>query len=127
VTEALETILNLVAAGRLTADEAAPLIAALQDRSRDPGSTESNANAEPREPTAIGQARQVRVEVKERGRNVVNVRVPVALGQAAIGYVPGISAADAERIREALALGLTGQILEVMEEDGDSSVRIVLE
>ena len=127
MTEALETILNLVAAGRLTADEAAPLIAALQDRGRDPGSKESNANTEPREPTAIGQARQVRVEVKERGRNVVNVRVPVALGQAAIGYVPGISAADAERIREALALGLTGQILEVMEEDGDSSVRIVLE
>lgn len=127
MTEALETILNLVAAGRLTADEAAPLIAALQDRGRDPGSKEANANAEPRDPTAIGQARQVRVEVKERGRNVVNVRVPVALGQAAIGYVPGISAADAERIREALALGLTGQILEVMEEDGDSSVRIVLE
>ena len=74
-----------------------------------------------------GPARQVRVEVKERGRNVVNVRVPVALGQAAIGYVPGISASDAERIREALALGLTGQILEVIDDEGDSSVRIVLE
>ena len=127
MTDALETILNLVAAGRLTADEAAPLIAALQDRSRDPGSPRANANAKPGEPTGPGQARQVRVEVKERGRNVVNVRVPVALGQAAIGYVPGISAADAERIREALALGLTGQILEVIEDDGDSSVRIVLE
>ena len=127
MTEALETILNLVAAGRLTADEAAPLIAALQDRGRDPGSKEANANAASGEPIGTGQARQVRVEVKERGRNVVNVRGPVALGQAAIGYVPGISAADAERIREALALGLTGQILEVMEADGDSSVRIVLE
>jgi hypothetical protein len=69
----------------------------------------------------------VRVEVTERGRNIVNVRVPVALGQAAIGYVPGISTSDAERIREALALGLTGQILEVIDDDGDSSVRIVLE
>ncbi len=127
MTEPLETILNLVAAGRLTADEAAPLIAALQDRSKDPGSKRANSDAEPSEPIGTGQARQVRVEVRERGRNVVNVRVPVALGQAAIGYVPGISAADAERIREALALGLTGQILEVMEEDGDSSVRIVLE
>ena len=127
MTDALEIILNLVAAGRLTADEAAPLIAALQDRSRDPGSKQANDKAERAGGTGTGQARQVRVEVKERGRNVVNVRVPVALGQAAIGYVPGISAADAERIREALALGLTGQILEVMEEDGDSSVRIVLE
>ena len=69
----------------------------------------------------------MRVEVKERGRNVVNVRVPVALGQAAIGYVPGISASDAERIREALSLGLIGQILEVTDDEGDGSVRIVLE
>jgi hypothetical protein len=53
--------------------------------------------------------------------------VPIALGQAAIGYVPGISATDVERIREALALGLVGQILEVTDDDGDDSVRIVLE
>ncbi len=123
MTDALEAVLRLVADGRLTADEAAPLIAALQDR----GSGQPKASATKGESSGSGPARHVRVEVKERGRNVVNVRVPVALGQAAIGYVPGISASDAERIREALALGLTGQILEVMEDEGDNSVRIVLE
>ena len=123
MTDALEAVLRLVADGRLTADEAAPLIAALQDRS----GGQPKASATRDAPSSSGPARHVRVEVKERGRNVVNVRVPVALGQAAIGYVPGISASDAERIREALALGLTGQILEVMEDDGDNSVRIVLE
>ena len=124
MTDALETVLQLVAEGRLTAEEASQLIAALQDRGpgptpRAPGRAEGTAER--------GQARQVRIEVNERGRNRVNVRVPVALGQAAIGYVPGISSADAERIREALALGLTGQILEVVDDEGDNTVRIVLE
>jgi hypothetical protein len=123
MTDALETVLQMVANGRLTAEEAAPLIAALQDR----GSSPRTASATAEEQAERGQARQVRVEVKERGRNVVNVRVPVALGQAAIGYVPGISASDAERIKEALSLGLIGQILEVTDDEGDGSVRIVLE
>jgi hypothetical protein len=124
MTDALETVLRMVAEGRLTADEAAPLIAALQDRG---GGTTPTPSATSGQPADRGQARQVRVEVTERGRNIVKLRVPVALGQAAIGYVPGISANDAERIREALALGLTGQILEVVDDDGDSGVRIVLE
>jgi hypothetical protein len=123
MTDALEAVLRLVADGRLSADEAAPLIAALQDR----GSGPRQASATKDQASGSAPARHVRVEVRERGRNIVNLRVPVALGQAAIGYVPGISASDAERIREALALGLTGQILEVIEDEGDNSVRIVLE
>ncbi|HEY8169100.1 MAG TPA: hypothetical protein VIF84_10320 [Candidatus Limnocylindrales bacterium] len=122
MTDALETVLRMVAEGRLTADEAAPLIAALQDRGHASPGAEALGDSTP-----AGQARQVRVEVKERGRSIVNVRVPIALGKAAIGYVPGISADAAERIREALALGLTGEILQVVEDDGDNSVRIVLE
>ena len=124
MSDALDTVLRMVAEGRLTAEEAGPLIAALQDRG---GSRQSVPPEAAAEAAASGPARQVRVEVKERGRNVVNVRVPVALGQAAIGYVPGISSRDAERIREALAMGLVGQILEVTDDEGEGSVRIVLE
>lgn len=122
MSDALESVLRMVAEGRMTADEAAPLIAALQDRGSGPTEGAQAAGDEPASP-----ARQVRVEIRERGRSIVNVRVPVALGQAAIGYVPGLSAADADRVREALALGLTGEILQVVGEDGDESVRIVLE
>lgn len=122
MSDALESVLRMVAEGRMTADEAAPLIAALQDRGSGPTEGARAAGDEPASP-----ARQVRVEIRERGRSIVNVRVPVALGQAAIGYVPGLSAADADRVREALALGLTGEILQVVGEDGDESVRIVLE
>ncbi len=117
MTDALESILRLVAAGRLTAEEAAPLIAALDER---------KPRARPGTEPAGDRARQVRVEVTERGRSVVNLRVPLALGQAAVSYVPGLNADDAARVRDALARGITGPILEVRDEDGDG-VRISLE
>lgn len=53
---------------------------------------------------------------------MVNLRVPLALGRAAIGRVPGISEQTSERIREAIAAGIKGPIAEV-EEAGDG-VRI---
>jgi hypothetical protein len=77
-------------------------------------------------PAKVDAARHVRVEVTERGRSVVNLRVPLALGQAAISYVPGLDSGQAARVREALLRGLTGPIIEVADEDGDG-VRIVLE
>jgi len=117
ISDALESILRLVAAGRLTAEEAAPLIAALDER-KPPARPATKPASEP--------ARQVRVEVTERGRSVVNLRVPLALGQAAVSYVPGLNADDAARVRDALARGISGPILEVRDEDGDG-VRIVLE
>jgi hypothetical protein len=125
VSDALETVLRLVAEGRITAEEAAPLIAALDEP--------KGAAAAGEPPAAPGDAargsrpaRRVRVEVTERGRSVVNLRVPLTLGQAAISYVPGLDSAQAARVKEALARGLTGTVLEVADEDGDG-VRIVLE
>jgi hypothetical protein len=118
VSDALETLLRLVAAGRLTAEEAAPLMAALDEP---PPADAADA------PSSTGEtARHVRVEVTERGRSVVNLRVPLALGQAAVSYVPGLDSGQAARVREALARGITGPIIEIADEDGDG-VRIVLE
>jgi antitoxin (DNA-binding transcriptional repressor) of toxin-antitoxin stability system len=65
------------------------------------------------------------VEITERGRPVVNLRVPISLGRAAISQVPGISEITSERIREAIAAGIKGPILEV-DDDGDG-VRISIE
>jgi hypothetical protein len=125
MSDALESVLRLVAEGRITAEEAAPLIAALDEPKPVAGADEPPAtpgqNAKGSRP-----ARQVRVEVTERGRSVVNLRVPLTLGQAAISYVPGLDPAQAARVKEALSRGLAGTILEVADEDGDG-VRIVLE
>jgi hypothetical protein len=63
--------------------------------------------------------------VRENGRQVVNLRLPIAVGRLALDRVPGLSGDQVERVREALSSGMRGPILQV--EDGDSGVRIVLE
>ena len=70
-------------------------------------------------------ASNLRVQVFDSGRAVVNLRIPLALGRAALGRVPGLSDETSERIREAIDAGLSGPILDV-DDDGDG-VRISIE
>lgn len=122
MTDALDRVLQLVATGRLTAEEAAPLLDAL-DREPPAAAAEPARTDEPRtdEPASA-----VRIEVTEGGRKVVNLRVPLALGRTAINHVPGLSRATSDRIREAISAGLRGPILDVEDDDGDG-VRVVIE
>ncbi len=122
--EAFERVLRLVSDGHLSAEEAGPILDAL-------------ANRPPRPPVAAGAAPQggstdspgnaLRIEVRERGRTVVNLRVPLALGRAAIGRVPGISDMTSERVREAIAAGIKGPIVEVADDGDGDGVRISIE
>jgi hypothetical protein len=122
MTDALERVLELVASGRLTAQEAAPLLDALDRQAAGPmADRPSTAETRSDEPASA-----VRIEVTEAGRKVVNLRVPLALGRTAINRVPGLSEATSERIREAITAGLRGPILDVEDEDGDG-VRVVIE
>jgi hypothetical protein len=123
--DALESVLRLVAEGRLTADEARPILDALEERARRSGPPDDPEEATAR-PSMGGTGRALRVEVTEAGRKVVNLRVPLALGQDALGRIPGLSDAAAARIREAIESGLTGPVVVVDEPSGDG-VRIVLE
>jgi hypothetical protein len=131
----LDTLLRLVAEGRLTADEAARLIDALQG----PAARASLDDEAPSAGTAGeglstdagsgGQGRPtvLRIEVSEAGRRVVNLRVPLSLGRMALDHVPGLSTDNITRIREALAQGMTGSLLVVDEGDAGDGVRIILE
>lgn len=56
----------------------------------------------------------------------MNLRVPLSLGKAVLGKVPGLSEATAQQIRDALDAGVTGSILDVAESSGDT-VRVVIE
>ena len=135
--DALDDVLRLVSEGHLTAAEAAPIIAALEaaDEEADgerisgksgPGFPWSRSSG----PGGAGRSdaqggRSVRLEVTEGGRTVVNLRLPAGLGEAAMLRVPGLSPAQVERIRSALADGLRGTLLEAGE-DGDG-VRISID
>jgi hypothetical protein len=158
----LDEVLRLVAEGRLTAEEAAPILAALDER---PGTGASAAGGtgtrggqgpggvgagfgtgfESGFGTGAGGAAgsgtaestasygstpgsgggSLRVEVREAGRQVVNLRLPIAVGRLALERVPGLSGEQVESVKEALRSGLRGPILEV--EDGVNSVRIVVD
>ena len=125
--DALESVLRLVAEGRLSAKEAGPILDALEARTN-PATTEdsdqggdSDGDAQRR-----GPGRAIRLEVTEKGRKVVNLRIPLSLGRAALDRVPGLSEATTDRIREAIEAGITGPIVHVDEGSGDG-VRIVIE
>ncbi len=131
----LSRVLELVAEGRLTADEAAPILAALDERpparAGSPGSAtasaESSAAGADGRPGFEAAARPsaIRLEIREAGRQVVDLRLPIAVGRLALDRVPGLSGDQVERVREALRTGMRGPILLV--EDGDDIVRIILE
>jgi len=126
----IDQVLKLVAEGRLSAEEAGPILDALQaaDHVGDELSEDAATTAGPTSGSSPGATpRALRIEVSEGGRRVVNLRVPLAIGRMAIDHVPGLSSDNIVRIREALDQGMTGPIL-VVDEGGDGDgVRIVLE
>lgn len=121
VDDAVQRVLRLVGEGHLSPEEAGPILDALADRATQPPGAAEPATAQ----AVDAPARALRIEVQEAGRTVVNLRVPLALGRAAINRVPGISELTSERIREAIAAGIKGPIVEVEDEGG--SVRISIE
>jgi len=145
--EAVHRVLGLVAEGRLTADEAAPILDALSKagsagaRSGSPstGGPGGHAGHPDRaglaghaghpagETSASGERpRFARIQVIENGRRAVDLRVPVGLGRFALSKVPGLSSDQIDEVQGALASGTQGPILDVLDADGDG-VRISLE
>jgi hypothetical protein len=146
MTDPLDRVLQLVAEGKLTADEAAPILDAL-DRKTGAGARGAATNAGPGfgpgasfspgpgfEPGPAGEpgpgdgraARYARIEVRESGRRVVDLRIPISLGRFALSRVPGLSREQISEVEEAVTSGAHGPILDVQDGDGDG-VRIVLE
>ena len=142
----LEALLRLVSEGRITAEEAAPIVAALEEKARadargagavsGSGAGASAGGAAAREggrdtgrrPGAAQELladRRLRVYVAEDGRQVINIQIPLAAAGFAIDQVPGLSPDHRSRIAEAIQSGMTGPILEVSD-DGDE-VRIVID
>ena len=130
---AFEDILKLVAEGRLTAEEAAPILDALSAATKavkaataaESKGQASSASVRGSE-SAAGQPRFARIEVRDHGKRVVDLRIPISLGRFALGRVPGLSAQHISDVEQAVASGDRGPILDVQDADGDG-VRIVLE
>jgi hypothetical protein len=135
MTDPLDRVLKLVAEGRLTAEEAAPILDALDSRGKQPAwagvaADDGPTAAMPTTPTAPTTGgtppRWARIEVRENGRRVVDLRIPISLGRFALSRVPGLSREQIADVEEAVTTGTHGPILDVEDSDGDG-VRIVLE
>ena len=127
MSDPLDRVLQLVAEGKLSAEDAAPILAALDRNSRpDPGAGAASAADPGTGQVPAGAPRFARVEVRERGRRVVDLRVPISLGRFALSRVPGLSSQQIAEVEEAVTTGAHGPILDVEDQDGDG-VRIVLE
>lgn len=144
--EELETILRLVAEGTLSPEEAAPIIEVLTraTRTHDPARSHAERRvhheqraarhverAEARAQAALDRAdkaqRQLRIQVTERGRQVVNLRIPIGFVDTALNMVPGLAGAQASRIRDAVRAGAIGPIIDVEDADGEGGVLISVE
>ena len=125
MSDELEALLRLVSEGRLTAEEAAPIVAALQDKARMDGRTpaDDKRRAGPAQEALSG--RKLRIFVAENGHAVVDMLIPLAAAGFAIDQVPGLSPDHRNRIVEAIQHGRTGPILEVS--DGGDEVRLTIE
>ena len=140
----LEALLRLVSEGRITADEAAPIVAALEEKARNEthatgagtgsgvagarqgaNGTGRDGGRRPGGAQELLADRKIRVYVAEKGRQVINIQIPLAAAGFAIDQVPGLSPDHRSRIAEAIQSGMTGPILEVS--DGGDEVRIVIE
>ena len=128
----MAAVLRLVSEGRLTADEAAPIVAALEEKarleSRPAATARGRGGASPSAGTSAHEllsGRLLRVVIVEDGRTVVNLQIPLVAAGLAIDQMPGLSSDHRSRIAEAIRSGLTGPILEVA--DGGDQVRIVIE
>ena len=71
--------------------------------------------------------RQLRIRVTERGRQVVNLRIPIGLVDTALRFVPGLGGDQSQRIRDAVRGGVVGPILDVEDPDGEGGVLISVE
>ncbi len=122
----VEKILKLVAEGALTPEEADEILNAL-NTAHEP----ETAEVPPAQTLPLGATRaqdtprHLRIQVTERGRPVVNLRVPMNIAGWASAYLPGLSNENADRIRSAINSGQRGPIIDI--EDGDDRVLITSE
>lgn len=125
MSDELEALLRLVSEGRLTAEEAAPIVAALQDKARMDGRTPADDKRRTGPAQEALSGRKLRIFVAENGHAVVDMLIPLAAAGFAIDQVPGLSPDHRNRIVEAIQSGRTGPILEVS--DGGDEVRLTIE
>ena len=118
-------ILKLIEEGKISADEGSKLLTALSDTRR--------GIPTPPRPLGTGGAHWLRVRVTDTrtGRSKASVQIPLALVDAGmkIGaqFAPEVQGVDMSNVMEALRMGVTGKIIDVVDEEDGEHVEIFVE
>lgn len=115
-------ILKMVQERKITAEEGAKLLAAL-------GKSERPQQAVP----GASEARWLRVRITdlESGKTSVNINMPVSLVNVGLKmgarFVPDMDGIHAQELTEALRQGLTGKIVDIVDEEEGQRVEVYVE
>ena len=118
-------ILKMIEEGKISADEGSKLLSALSDSRR--------GIPTPPRPGSSGPARWLRIRVTDTrtGRSKASVQIPLALVDAGmkIGahFAPEVEGVDMSNVMEALRAGVTGKIIDVVDEEDGEHVEIYVE
>jgi hypothetical protein len=113
------TILRMIEQGKISAEDGARLLSALGDRQQ----TENKAR-----PNVFDTSRILQVRVTDLGTNrqKVNVNLPVGLLQLAWRWLPASAQAQLEQVQAAIDAGVSGRLVEVVDQDSGVRVEITL-
>jgi hypothetical protein len=114
-------ILKMVEDGKISAEEAAQLLKALNKQERR------------RTPVAEGDALWLRVRITDldSDRASVNVNLPINMVNVGLKmgarFIPEFEGLDLEELADALRQGLTGKIVDVVDEEDRQHVEVYIE
>jgi hypothetical protein len=120
-------ILKMLEQGKLTADEAAELLAAIETGARQEAEAASNSQLSTR------PARWLRIRVTDEatGKRKVTVNVPMAMVNVALKmgakFAPDMKDMNINEVLEAIKSGAEGKIVEVQDSEDGERVEIFVE
>ncbi|MBE3067543.1 MAG: hypothetical protein IMZ73_08980 [Chloroflexi bacterium] len=120
-TEERMKILKMIEEGKVSAEEGTKLLAALASANRPLGGLSASG------------AKWLRVRVTEvnTGRSKATVQIPISLMEAGmkIGahFAPEIDGVNMDQLMEALRSGMTGKIIDVVDDEDGEHVEIFVE
>ncbi len=118
-------ILRMIQEGKITAEEGAKLISALQESRKGPERRSTGA------PGRRSSWLRIRVTDVLTGRAKVNVNLPLGLMDAGLKigaqYAPQLEGVDVENLISQVKAGAAGKIIDVIDEEDGEHVEIFIE
>jgi hypothetical protein len=118
-------ILKMIEDGKISAEDGTKLLSALAEGSRGP--VDSSGPGKPGAPRTL----RIRVTDMASGRSKASVQIPLALVDAGmkIGahFAPEVEGVDMSNVMDAMRSGVTGKIIDVVDDEDGEHVEIYIE